>query len=209
MHITIISIVTLITILAAIRIKGRWAKVWVIIIGSIIVFITAALLFINYFFSAFAPPQIKITSEFITTNHDFVNGIAIEKITVNSIGEDFYPVKYTMTYRTTCSIKHPIGKPPSPPDKIYFYEKGAYAWWEEHKTRTFIHQGLGRTQLKVEENNELNLKHNTYATCPLQFEREQWYFFTIGDPQVTGIFFYIDKNGNEKQYYLESGVSPI
>jgi hypothetical protein len=43
----------------------------------------------------------------------------------------------------------------------------------------------------------------------MKFDKEQWYFITIGDPQVTGIFFYIDNLGKEHQYFLASGVSPI
>jgi hypothetical protein len=52
-------------------------------------------------------------------------------------------------------------------------------------------------------------KFGNYPVCPLKFEKEKWYFITIGNPQVTGIFFYIDSSGKEHQYYLESGVSPI
>jgi len=48
-----------------------------------------------------------------------------------------------------------------------------------------------------------------FKTCPIELEKEQWYFFRLGDPQVTGIFFYIDKIGKEHQYFLASGVSPI
>jgi hypothetical protein len=45
--------------------------------------------------------------------------------------------------------------------------------------------------------------------CSLQFETGNWYFITIGDRQVTGIFFYLDSSGIENQYLLTSGVSPI
>jgi hypothetical protein len=52
-------------------------------------------------------------------------------------------------------------------------------------------------------------KFGKHPTCPIVFEQGQWYFITVGDPQVTGIFFYIDSTGKELQYFLASGVSPI
>lgn len=180
-----------------------------IILSVILLLIAGGLYFLYSFFSAFAPPKVTITKTGITTNQDFINGVTIEKINVDSMSNDGYPIKYTVTYATSCIIQHSGNKPPNPPDKIQFYEPGKYFWDEDTIQIRYELMGLGRHPLeKTSEPWWLN-KFGKHPVCPLKFEPEQWYLFTIGDPQVTGIFFYIDSTGKEHQYFLPSGISPI
>ena len=160
-------------------------------------------------FSAFAPPQLTITKDYISTNRDFINGVTIEKIRVDSIGDKGYPIKYTTVYTTHCGIHHPTNRPPEPPNKIEFNKPGKYSWDEDTIKVTYIHNGLSRQSLDATKRLWWFNKFGNYPVCPIKFEQGQWYFITIGDPQVTGIFFYIDNSGKEQQYFLQSGVSPI
>lgn len=186
-----------------------WKKI-LIIASSILILLVGGRLFLKHqFFSAFAPPKIRITTEYISTNRDFINGLTIEKINVDSLGQDGVPAKYTVIYWTSCSIDHPKGRPPAPPDRIYFDKKGKYWWTEEKVEMTFVHKGSSRRSLNKKNRVLWSLGSERFPTCPLEFEKERWYFIRIGDPQVIGIFFFIDKEGKEHQYYLASGVSPI
>jgi len=187
----------------------KGAKLIATILAVILLFFFGGLFFIYFFFSAFAPPKVVITENYISTNRDFINGVTIEKIKVDSVGNKNYPVKYSVTYWTSCGIDHPKGRPPNPPDKIYFKEEGKY-WWTEGKVNiSFIHEGLGRHTSDSTNRLLMSIGDKRFKTCPMEFEKEQWYFITIGDPQVTGIFFYIDNRGKKYQYFLPSGVSPI
>ena len=72
----------------------------------------------------------------------------------------------------------------------------------------YVHISLRRTTVDGKKRLPLSAGLERLRTCPIEFEREQWFFITLGDPQVTGIFFTIDKNGNMNQL-MGSGVSPI
>lgn len=186
----------------------------ILITASVVFFVILLVIavgkyFISIFFSSFAPQKITVTKNDISTNRDFINGVNIEKIQVDSIGEEKYPVKYTVTYITSCNIRHPKDKPPSPPSKIEFNKAGKYFWDEEIVSIRYYHTGLTRQSLDTISKTWWLNKTGNYSICPIQFEKEQWYFFTFSDPQVTGIFFYIDHGGKEYQYFLPSGVSPI
>jgi len=187
---------------------ASWKKI-LIIVGSVFIVIVSGGLFLFYsLLGVFSPPKIEITSEYISTNGDFINGITIEEIEVDSFGQDGVPVEYTVNYWTSCHIDHPRGRPPEPPDEIYFDKNGKYWWTEEKVEIKFVHKGLSRESL----NNKRvfwSLGQEKFPTCPLEFKKGQWYFITVGDSQVTGIFFFIDDQGKEYQYYLASGVSPI
>jgi hypothetical protein len=85
----------------------RKIKTTIIIISAIALIVIGGLYFLKSFFSAFAPPKVTVTKNFISTNRDFINGVTIEKIQVDSIGENEYPIKYTVLYTTSCKIHHP------------------------------------------------------------------------------------------------------
>lgn len=174
----------------------------------IILLVTLALLD-SCIFSSFVPPKLTVTRNCIVTNRRFVNGVTIEKILVDSIGENGYPVKYTTIYTTSCNLHQATNKATVAPDKIEFYKPGKYSWDEDTINVRYVHIGLSRQPLDSAKEQWWLNKFGSHPICPVKFEPEQWYFLTTGDPQVTGIFFYIDKNNKEHQYYLESGVSPI
>ena len=186
-------------------------RVTIIIIALLIFLLLfiGGIYFVYSFFGAFAPPKVTITKAYISTDRDFINGVTIEKIQVDSFGEKGYPVKYTTLYTTSCNILHPTNKPPRPPSKIEFYKPGKYSWDEDTIKVRYIHNGLSRQSLDSTNSLWWLKKFGHHPVCPIELTQEQWYFITVGDPQVTGIFFYIDKDNKEHQYYLESGVSPI
>ena len=187
----------------------RTAKRIIIIISAIALIVIGGLYFVKSFFSGFAPPKVRVTKDFISTNRDFINGVTIEKINVDSMGDNNYPLKYTVLYSTSCNIHHPTNKPPNSPSKIEFYKPGKYSWDEDTIKVRYIHNGLSRQSLDTTNKLWWLNKIGKHPVCPLKFEQQQWYFITIGNPQVTGIFFYIDSSGKEHQYFLASGVSPI
>ncbi len=188
---------------------SRRSRVIVISISIITLLIAGGLYFLKSFFSAFAPPKVTVTKNFITTNRNFINGVTIEKIKVDSIGSDNYPIKYIVVYTTSCNIHHVANEPPNSPRKIEFYKPGTYSWDEDTIKVRYVHSGLSRQSLDTFNNLWWLNKFGEHPICPIEFEHEQWYFITIGDPQITGIFFYIDKDNKEHQYYLKSGISPI
>ena len=83
----------------------RASKTIIIIISAIALIVIGGLYFLNSFFSAFAPAKVTIAENYISTNRDFINGITIEMLNVDSMG-DKHPIKYTVTYLTTCHIVH-------------------------------------------------------------------------------------------------------
>jgi len=209
MIIGIFSGIILIAILGVILLKNRLAKGIMISLIIIFTLIAGGLYFLSYFLSSFAPPEVTITKSYISTDRDFINGVTIEKLKVDSIGDKNYPTKYTITYLTSCTIDHLEGRPPSPPDKIYFKKEGKYWWTEEYVNIPIIHENFSRKSTDSTNRPIWSMGGLRLKTCPIEFEKEQWYFITIGDPMVTGIFYYIDKTGKENQFYLISGVSPI
>lgn len=184
-------------------------KALVIISVLIVVVIGGALFLFYQFLGAFALPEIEITTEGVSTNRDFINGVNIERVKVDSIGQKGYPVSYTTIYTVSCNIQHPIGRPPDPPSRIEFNEPGDYDWDEDSTIVHHEHKGLSRSSKSTSGDPWWINKYGAHPTCPLRFEKEVWYYFTFGNPKVTGIFFYIEEDGTEKQYYLASGVSPI
>lgn len=186
-----------------------WKKILIIVSSIVVVLIAGGLFLVNHFFTAFAPPKIEITTKYIATNRDFINGLTIERIRVDSVGQNGTPIKYTVYYWTSCHIDHPEGRPPEPPDEIFFDKKGEYWWTEENVDLQYIHNGLRRESLDNKNRTQTSMGDKKFSTCPMQFQKEQWYFIRTNDPAVTGIFFFIDKDGEEHQYCLASGVSPI
>tara|TARA_B100000378_G_scaffold255416_1_gene232463 strand:+ start:208 stop:777 length:570 start_codon:yes stop_codon:yes gene_type:complete len=186
-----------------------WKKILLIISAVLFILVLGSGFLLYQFFTSLQPPKIEITENYISTNKDFINGMTIEKITVDSIGGNGLPAKYTVNYVASCIIDHPQGRPPEPPDRITFSEKGKYWWIENTVVFQYLHKGLRREIINGKKRLPLGVGLERLSTCPIEFEPEQWYFITIGDPQVTGIFFIIDKKGNNNQYLMPSGVSPI
>ncbi|HRP33919.1 MAG TPA: hypothetical protein PKV73_18605 [Agriterribacter sp.] len=187
----------------------RRARTTIIIISTIALIAIGGLYFLKSFFSAFAPPKVTITKDYISTNRDFINGVTIEIVLVDSLGQEGYPLKYTTIYATSCNIHHPANKPPEPPSKIEFYKPGKYSWDEDTTKIRYVHGGLSRHSADTANKLWWLNKFGRHSVCPITFEQGQWYFITIGNPQVTGIFIYRDSSGKEHQYFLPSGVSPI
>lgn len=169
----------------------------IILCSLFVVFILMMYIFLR----SLAPQKITISTNSITTNGKLEYKVSIEKIKVDSIGKDNHPVKYTAYYSTICHIYEPT-------DEIYINKTGNYRWTEDYGTSGYIHKGLRREL----DTNKLSIARPypyKYNYCPIKFEKEQWYFITVSDKQITGYFFYIDKDGKENQYNLYTGISPI
>jgi hypothetical protein len=166
---------------------------------------------VRSFLVSFAPDEIVITKTEISSSDGFVNPITIEKIKVDSLGNEQRPVKYSIEYLTTCSIKQEGGKPPVPLKSIKLNESGRYNWSEERRSIPIVHaDGYSkRTRKDSVQDIIWSLGSNQSATCPLKFEKGSWYFINFHDPQIVGIYIYIDSSGALKQYPAYSGVSPI
>lgn len=186
---------------------SRTSKIIVVIISAIILLIVGGLYFLKSFFSAFAPPKVTVTREYISSSHGLINGVDIEKIQVDSIGGNDLPVKYTTVYRVSCGSADAARKSPN---KINFFKPNDDYFWSEDTTKVrYTHISLSRQSLDTTNKLWWTREFGKQPVCPLRFETGQWYLITIGDPRVTGIFFYIDSSGKEHQYFLASGVSPI
>ena len=184
---------------------------------TLLIFLTISLLvlvgfyFVHNFFIAFAPDEIKITKTEITSSDGFVNPITIEKLSVDSFGKEQRPVKYSIEYLTTCSIKQESGKPPVPLKSIKLTEVGRYSWSEKEISIPVIHDDGYSSRSRIDSIQGMiwSMGSKQLETCPLRFEKGCWYFVNFLDPQIVGIYIYIDGSGALKQYPVYSGVSPI
>ncbi len=183
----------------------------------LLIFLTIGLIFfIGFYFahrflSALAPDEIKITETEISSSYGFINPITIEKLRVDSIGKEQRPVKYSIEYLTTCSVKQEGGKPPVPIRNIKLNEVGRYTWSEEKRNIPIFHPDGYSSRIRMDSIQGIiwSMGSTQLETCPLRFEKGSWYFVNVLDPQIVGIYFYIDSSGTLKQYPTYSGVSPI
>ncbi len=188
---------------------SRTSKIILVVFSLLLLLGVSGIVLFNTFLNAFAPPKIKVTYNYISTNQDFINGCTIGTVEADSIGQKGYPVLFTITHFTSCNIEYTEGKPPDAPDKIYFNKKGKYHWREEdvhipmkiHGYRREITDSVTRIMTAISE--------KQFETSPLTFATNQWYFIDIYDPSVNGIFIYIDNKKKIQLYLLPSGVSPI
>jgi len=172
-------------------------------------FVGGTVYLVKSFFSSFAADKISITKTEIISSRGFINPITIEKLRVDSIGKEQRPVKYVIEYLTTCSIKQVDGKPPVPLKKIKLDESGRYSWTEEKVNIPITHTELSRARMDSIQGIIWSNGRQTMDTCPIKFESGKWYFVTFLDPQIAGIYIYIDDKGDIRQYMVYSGVSPI
>ena len=169
------------------------------------------LYFVRSFFASFAPAEIEITKTEISSPEGFVNPVTIEKLRVDSLGKDHRPVKYSVEYLTTCSIKQEDGKSPVPLNTIKFDEAGRYSWSEEKIHIPIVHNDGYSLRRRMDSIQSIiwSVGSKRLDICPLRFEKKSWYFLNFLNPQVVGIYVYIDSGGTLKQYPAYSGVSPI
>jgi hypothetical protein len=187
----------------------KGTKIVVFILLPIALLIGGGIYFVHYFFSSFAPAEITITKTEISSNRGFINPITIEKLKVDSFGIERRPVKYTIQYFTTCSIKQKDGKPPISLDEIKLNESGRYLWDEEKVNISILHEDGYSKRFDSTQRFLWSMGERSLDICPLKFENDNWYFINFLDPQIIGIYIYIDKKGNLRKYPTYSGVSPI
>jgi hypothetical protein len=178
----------------------------VVILGSIAV---GAVYLFNTFCRSFAPDKIVVTKVEITSSRGFVNPITIEKLKVDSLGREQRPVKYTIEYVTTCSIQQKDGNPPVALKKISLVESGRYSWSQENVNIQIVHPDGYSKRIRSSERLIWSSGDPKFESCPLVFEKESWYFINLLDPQIVGVYVYIDSIGNLHRYTTYSGVSPI
>jgi len=182
----------------------------ILIVAAVLLIIALGYLYFSYrFIKAFAPCEVTMNTEYIWSSCSFINGVSIAKLKVDSIGSGNYPVKYTVTHVASCYIQHPDDRPPDPPNRIRFQRPGKYRWRYDTVNISFTHYERRRASIHSPENSFLSIKASESEICPIKIEKEQWYFIDISNPTIIGVYFFIDKNGKENLYTIESGVSPI
>jgi hypothetical protein len=171
---------------------------------------TAALIlyFLYSFFSAFSPTKVSISESSISSSVSLINPIYIERIRVDSIGEQGYPVRYQIEYITVCSITQVGGKPPKGVREISLKSPGRYTWKEGIVNSPALHEGIHRSVSDTIYNTIWSESTNLNV-CPLTFERNNWYFIKFGDPTLVGTYIHLDNDGKMHQFNVYSGVSPI
>ncbi len=167
--------------------------------------------FLHRFLTAFGPDKIEISSTQIKSSDGFINPVTIEKLKVDSIGKESRPVKYTTEHLVTCHFMHGTTQPLKSIKIIKLKDAGRYYWSEEKADIPIFHpDGYSR------RNRQDSLQGIIWSTgeikfdiCPLVFENGNWYFVNVLDPQIVGIYFYVDSSGKIKQYPTYTGISPI
>ena len=136
------------------------------------------LYFVRSFFASFAPDEIIVTKTEISSSDGFVNPITIEKIKVDSLGKEQRPVKYSIEYLTTCSIKQEGGKPPVPLEVIKLNEAGRYSWSEEKVNIPIVHPDgySSRSRMDSMQGIIWSMDSKQLDTCPFKFRNGDWYF---------------------------------
>jgi hypothetical protein len=167
------------------------------------------LYFLSFFFRAFAPPSVVLTRDYISTSGSFVNGITIEKIRVDSMGAEGYPTAFTVLYATSCWIHGPANEPSDSPGKIEFNKPGKYSWYEDTVRIQYKLGASSRISLDATGKAWWLNHFGDHPLCPIKFQKGQWYCIDIHDPRVIAIFFYVNESGEEHEYYVGSGISPI
>jgi len=188
---------------------GKARNITILITLLIAGIIGGGVYFFKSFFSAFAPAKITITETEILSSRGFVNPVTIEKLKVDSIGEDQRPVKYVIEYLTTCSVKQVVGKPPVALNRIKLDKPGRYTWSEEKVNIPVTHIELSRNRTDSIQGIIWSMGSHHFDICPIKFEQGNWYFVTFLDPQIVGAYIFIDNKGTLRQYMTYSGVSPI
>lgn len=169
----------------------------------------SGLYFVRSILGAFAPADIMVTPTEISSSRGFINPITIEKIRVDSIGEEQRPVKYNIEYIATCSIQQREGSPPVALKTIKLNKAGRYSWSQEKVSIPIYHNGIVRNRMDSQPGIIWSNGPEAFDVCPLKLERGNWYFVNILDPSIVGVYLYIDKKGDTRQYTIYSGVSPI
>ena len=184
-------------------------KIILITLLTLALLISGAVYFVYNFLSALKPAKITITKTEIRSSRGFINPITIEKIKIDSIGENQRPVKYTINYVTTCAIKQQSNRPPVALNKINLNKSGRYSWSEEDVSISVVHDdGLSQRESSFQGITWSN-ESKSYNICPIKFDKKNWYFINFQDPQIVGIYIYIDNAGELHQYTTYTGVSPI
>jgi hypothetical protein len=188
---------------------NRKTKINIFFISILLVIGIGGIYLLFSFLKALAPPKVLVSRNSIRSSNGFQNGFAIQKLSVDSIGGNQYPVKYTVVYSTSCKFYNSEGSYVPSPNYVEFDKNGLYSWDEDTG-----HLRYDYTEMTKRDLDSLNSlwrlrRVGKHSTCPIEIVEGQWYLFTVDDPRVTGIFYHIDSLGKEVQYFVPSGVSPI
>ncbi len=182
----------------------------IILLLSFFVVIASAILYFGYLFlSALKPIKVTITEDKISSSKALVNPIIIERIKVDSFGNEGFPARYRIEYLTMCSLKKIREKPPVGLKTISLNEPGRYTWSEEIVNIPMTHENINRTRKDSIEGIIWPKENSELAICPIKFERNNWYFINFLEPTIIGIYINVDKNGILHQFDVYNRVSPI
>ena len=110
-----------------------------ILVTFILLLAFGAYRFGHLFSDRYLPPKIIITKNEIISPGGFMNPVTIEKLRVQTFSKEKRPIKYTIEYITTCSLKQVEGEPPVALKEIKLYESGRYIWSEENVHISIVH----------------------------------------------------------------------
>ena len=185
---------------------------------SIILLISCGCIFLfislfNYFtkknLTDLGSDKIVISEKTIISSHGFINPVTIEKLKIDSIGPEQRPVKYEIVYIATCAIKQANRIPPVTLKKIALDKPGEYSWSEEKVNIPIYHMGLLRKRMDTVQSIIWANGTQRFDTCPIKFEPGNWYFVTFLDPEIVGVYIFVENDGSFRQFMTYSRVSPI
>ena len=149
---------------------------------------------------------------------DLTNGILFEELVIFHKDSSGIPIEYLITERFECYNPGFNGVQKYWPDKIYFNKKNGHYLWgldtvnfhikKNGRQRVVVYDSiLEKTKNKFYYPTAISKKK--YATCPIKFKKDTWYFVNIYDRRILEIYLYVDQKMNFHIYKYDSGVCPI
>lgn len=180
--------------------------------------------------------KLEVNKNYIKNDCGLTNGVRFEKLIVLAKNEDSIPIDYYTTIRFECNhyYEDTAEIRTQWPNKLHFTKKNDHYNWsmdtvffhymkkEKYGSRkrifedsiipTYSMLGLKDTVPRIVNGSlsEYFIFNNTnYDLCPVQFEKQTWYYMEFFDPHFIDAFLYVDENYKFHSYGIDSGVSPF
>lgn len=180
--------------------------------------------------------KLEVNKNYIKNDCGLTNGVRFEKLMVVAKNEDSIPIDYYTTIRFECSFYYEDTTEIRTqwPNKLHFNKKNDHYNWsmdttffhyvkkEKYGSRQRIYEdsiiptysmlGINDTvpQIFNGSMSEYFIFNNTnYDLCPVQFEKQTWYYMEFFDPHFIDAFLYVDENYKFHSYGFDSGLSPF
>ncbi|HMU68468.1 MAG TPA: hypothetical protein PK511_08460 [Chitinophagales bacterium] len=169
----------------------------------------------------FRPCNVEINERYIKASCGLTNGAYFEELLVDSMLEEGIPAKYRILSQFECSYQSDDEIRKEWPNKLYFKKTNDHYVWRADtldQIRLAAETGYGRDLFKVDTLTGDTIAVNmgyfvfneaSYTSCPVPFKPKTWYFLSIMQPDLLGVYLYVDEHKHFHVYEQESGVSPI